>query len=579
MKEIKERIDNLINQLKLRKIDFYLLSTSDEFLNEYPPIHNMRLKWLTNFSGSNGIALISRSNKYFFTDGRYLLQSKKQLIKDFKIFDSAKVDIFSFFSNYLKKKKIMLDMKCFSTNFVKTLISNAKENKNKIINDEKKMFDKLWNDRPKEIEKKFFILEKKFTGQSFNEKVNQIRPKDKSILIISSPESVCWLLNIRGYDVENTPLIFTRLILTKNKIELFVKKNKVPNEFVNIYKKVLILDIKKFETTISKYSNKNILVDRKISYFFYDLLNSKNSVQLIDDPCVKRKSLKNSVEINCSKQAHLKDGIALVKFFKWLGENYLKKKVTEFFAAKILEDFRKENTDFFSPSFGTISASGPNASIIHYQPDQNSPEIKQDNLYLCDSGGQYYGGTTDVTRTVFLGKKRPSDIIKELYTKVLIGHINIATLKFPIGTKGFQLDSLARYNLWNCGLDYNHGTGHGVGSFLGVHEGPQSISKNINNTVLEPGMILSNEPGYYKDKMFGIRIENLVLVKKSSFKGFLEFETLSLFPYDLNLIKSEMLSKEQIKFVNGYHSKVYKRLSPFLKKNYNLWLKKKTKPI
>ncbi len=579
MKEIKERIDKLIHQLKLRKMDYYLLSTSDEFLNEYPPDYNMRLKWLTNFSGSNGIALISRSNKYFFTDGRYLLQSKKQLIKDFKIFDSAKINIFGFILNYLKKKQIMLDMRCFSTNFVKTLISKAKENRNVIVNDNKKLFDNLWKDRPKELNKRFFMLEERFTGESFNQKVNQIRPKDKSILVISSPESVCWLLNIRGYDVENTPLIFSRLILTKQKIELFVNKNKVPNEFINKYKKVLIFDINKFETTISKYSNKNILVDKGISYFFYDLLNNNNNVKLIDDPCIKRKSLKNSVEIKCSKQAHLKDGIALVKFFKWLGENYLKKKVTEFLAAKILEDFRKENKDFFSPSFGTISASGSNASIIHYQPEPNSPVIKKDNLYLCDSGGQYYGGTTDVTRTVFLGKKKPSNIIKELYTKVLIGHINIATLKFPIGTKGFQIDSLARYNLWNCGLDYNHGTGHGVGSFLGVHEGPQSISKNMNNTVLEPGMILSNEPGYYKDKMFGIRIENLVLVKKSSFKDFLEFETLSLFPYDLNLIKSEMLNNEQKKFVNSYHSKVYKSLSPFLKKNYNLWLKKKTKLI
>ena len=579
MKEIKERIDKLIHQLKLRKMDYYLLSTSDEFLNEYPPDYNMRLKWLTNFSGSNGIALISRSNKYFFTDGRYLLQSKKQLIKDFKIFDSAKINIFGFILNYLKKKQIMLDMRCFSTNFVKTLISKANENRNVIVNDNKKLFDNLWTDRPKELNKRFFMLEERFTGESFNQKVNQIRPKDKSILVISSPESVCWLLNIRGYDVENTPLIFSRLILTKQKIELFVNKNKVPNEFINKYKKVLIFDINKFETTISKYLNKNILVDKGISYFFYDLLNNNNNVKLIDDPCIKRKSLKNSVEIKCSKQAHLKDGIALVKFFKWLGENYLKKKVTEFLAAKILEDFRKENKDFFSPSFGTISASGPNASIIHYQPEPNSPVIKKDNLYLCDSGGQYYGGTTDVTRTVFLGKKKPSNIIKELYTKVLIGHINIATLKFPIGTKGFQIDSLARYNLWNCGLDYNHGTGHGVGSFLGVHEGPQSISKNMNNTVLEPGMILSNEPGYYKDKMFGIRIENLVLVKKSSFKDFLEFETLSLFPYDLNLIKSEMLNNEQKKFVNSYHSKVYKSLSPFLKKNYNLWLKKKTKLI
>jgi len=263
--------------------------------------------------------------------------------------------------------------------------------------------------------------------------------------------------------------------------------------------------------------------------------------------------------------------------------NALKREVFEETGLTILNptnlNYSHGNKNFFSLSFPTISASGANGSIIHYNPQSKSSILKKSQLYLCDSGAQYIGGTTDITRTVYLGKKPASQKIKDIYTLVLLGHLNISILKFPKGTKGYQIDSIARFELWKKGFDYNHGTGHGVGSFLGVHEGPQSISKSPVNVSLKPGMIISNEPGYYKDKSFGIRIENLVLVKQSSLKNFYDFETLSLFPYEQNLINKSLLSLNQINWINNYHQSVYKKLSPLLENNHKTWLLKKTKKI
>jgi Xaa-Pro aminopeptidase len=274
----------------------------------------------------------------------------------------------------------------------------------------------------------------------------------------------------------------------------------------------------------------------------------------------------------------LYDGIALVKFFYWLEKN-LDKNISEFEASKKLELFRRENKGFFSLSFPTISATGANGSIIHYKPKSKSTILKKSQLYLCDSGGQYMGATTDITRTIYLGDAQAPQKIKEIYTLVLLGHLNLSILKFPKGTKGFQIDSIARFELWKRGFDYNHGTGHGVGSFLGVHEGPQSISKSPINVALKPGMIISNEPGFYENKRYGIRIENLVLVKKSSLKNFYDFETLSLFPYEKHLINKNLLSVDQINWINNYHQLVFKKLSPYLEKEHKTWLLNKTEKI
>mgnify|MGYP001463499542 CR=1 FL=1 len=298
---------------------------------------------------------------------------------------------------------------------------------------------------------------------------------------------------------------------------------------------------------------------------------------LIEDPCINIRSQKNGVEIKHSVKSHILDGVSLVKLFYWLEKQKFSSQLDELFISRKLEDFRKQNKNYFSQSFPTISAVGKNASFIHYNPIQNNKRLTSGQLYLCDSGAQYLGATTDVTRTIKLGKKKPKKEYVLNYTRVLKGHIDLAMLKFPKGTKGHQIDSIARYSLWQNGLDYSHGTGHGVGSFLGVHEGPQSISKTFNKFELKEGMILSNEPGYYKSECYGIRIENLLLIKTSAHKGFLEFKNLTLYPYEKELIDFDLLTDTQRKWINTYHTEVYRKLKKYLKHNEKSWLFKKTK--
>ena len=578
MKKQINKIKNLVSITEEKGADYYLLSTSDEFLNEYVPEHNMRLKWLTNFSGSNGVALISKKKNFFFTDGRYILQAQKELKKKFEILDLSKINVVNFIKNNLKKKKLLVDTRTFSKTFILDLISVSKESEVTIIHDNKNSIDLIWRDRPASQNKPIFFLDKKFSGCSSLEKIKKIKKIISSrTLIITSPESVCWLLNIRGYDLPNTPLVLSRLIINNKNIIFYVDLKKVPYDF-KLKKKMIVKDINLFDKDISKFSNEEVFVEREIPYFFFKTLSKKNRVKVVNDICNELKSVKNIIEINNSRKAHLYDGIALVKFFYWLEKN-LDKNISEFEASKKLELFRKENKGFFSLSFPTISATGANGSIIHYNPKSKSKILKKSQLYLCDSGAQYMAATTDITRTIYLGDAQAPQKIKDIYTLVLLGHLNLSILKFPKGTKGFQIDSIARFELWKRGFDYNHGTGHGVGSFLGVHEGPQSISKSPINVALKPGMIISNEPGFYENKKYGIRIENLVLVKKSSLKNFYDFETLSLFPYEKHLINKNLLNVDQLNWINNYHQLVFKKLSPYLDNEHKTWLLSKTKKI
>ena len=575
----------MLNILSFKKeflktnFDYYLVNTYDEFLNEYTQSSSMKLKWLTNFTGSNGIALVGKKKNYFFTDGRYTLQAKKEIDSSFKILEMPKTNFFDFAKDNLVGKKILLDFKTFNYKFLEHLIKITC-NKNKgIEHDSKDLIYSLWKDRPLIKTKLIFKLKNEFAGSTVAKKHRALFQKINSkFIIITSPDSICWLLNIRGYDLENSPLVMSRLIATKQKLYVFVDLKKVPEKLIKNDKLICYISHSKFDSHLQKINKKDsIYLDSNVSYFYYNLLkNRKNKLTIGEDPCKIMKARKNSSEIKYSKNAHLKDGISLTKYFCWLEKQEYDKKLNEFLVAKKLEDFRKENNDFFSLSFPTISAVGGNGSIIHYKPNEKDCyRLKKGQLYLCDSGGQYYGGTTDVTRTICLGIKPKKEFIK-MYTRVLIGHLNISMIKFPVGTKGFQIDSLARCSLWENGIDFNHGTGHGVGSFLNVHEGPQSISKTYNNVELQEGMIVSNEPGFYKNGEYGIRIENLVLVKKSRTKNFLEFETLTMFPYEKNLIDNEMLNTKQKQWINNYHEAIYKNIYPHLKNEERVWLRKKS---
>ncbi|MAZ07698.1 MAG: Xaa-Pro aminopeptidase [Rickettsiales bacterium] len=576
------KIESLLNQMLEYKYDAYIIPSTDEFLNEYVPSQNKRLLWITNFSGSNGIAIISRKKKILFTDGRYLLQARKELPKNFEIIDISLVNFNDYLKENFKKKKILLDTKLFKIDFLDRLIFNLKAVNSSITHDKVQIIDKLWVNRPVEEKYKIFQLSQKLSGCSTTKKISQILKiySNMDFIIISSPESVCWLLNIRGKDLEHTPIVMSRMILSKKEVKIFIDKSKIQNKLYSSYNNFSFYEIELFENHLGKIPKfSNVYIDHELSYFHFKLLNKKSrKLKIGIDHCKLLKSEKNSVEIKSAKKNHEFDAISLINFFYWIDNLDFKKKITEYEASKKLEYFRKQNNNFFSPSFPTISAVGSNGSIIHYEPRKKSKVMTLGNLYLCDSGGQYYGATTDVTRTVFLGKN-PNKIIKSLYTLVLIGHLNISMLKFPIGTRGHQIDSIARYPLWMKGLDYNHGTGHGVGSFLGVHEGPYNISKKFNKFPLKPGMIFSNEPGYYKNGKYGIRIENLILVVKSKVSGFLEFDTLTLYPYEIDLIDKSMLTKLQIKWINDYHAKIFKNLSPKIDKKTKFWLKLKTKKI
>lgn len=367
-------------------------------------------------------------------------------------------------------------------------------------------------------------------------------------------------------------------------VYLYIKKKKLSSEINFLFSRIGIsvrTEDQIYDDIGKINKKKKILIDKESSYFFYHQIKKKKlELIMIDDICKKEKSIKNKVEISNIKKVHVRDAVAIIKFMYWLEKKMVISRFNELQVSQKLENFRKEEDSYFSPSFDTISATGKNASIIHYNPKNTKSKIlNSDELYLCDSGGQYFGGTTDITRTFFIGNKKPKKEYIEIYTEVLKGHIDLAKMRFPENTLGIQIDAIARYNLWNHGKDYNHGTGHGVGCFLGVHEGPQSFSKRSFKEPIKEGMILSNEPGFYKNLNYGVRLENLILVKKSTYKNFLEFENLTLVPFERKLINKKKLNETQIRWINEYHKLVYKLVAVFLSKEIKVWLKNKIKSI
>ena len=588
MVDYLKRLSALKKLCKEKKFDSYILSTRDEYLNEYAPIHKQRLKWLTGFSGSNGLLLYYKDLFIFFTDGRYTLQATSELPSLIKIYDTSKYTIFDFLSdNRAKKIKLCVDSKIHSITFIKNLIRVTEKNKIEIHFNSGILIDQLYKFKSNQSFKQAFLLNNKYTGYSAKKKINLIKNKIKNLYcyIITAPESVSWLLNLRGYDLQFTPVVMSRMIFyNSKKIVLYIEKNKLPKRLNTFLNKLGITissedqihkDLKKID------KKKNVLMDKDSPFYFYHEINKMNlNFEMIDDICKKEKSIKNSVEISNIKEIHIYDAVAIIKFMFWLEKNRKIYNFNELELAQKLENFRKESDLYFSPSFDTISATGKNGAIIHYNPKNIKPKkLKKGDLYLCDSGGQYFGGTTDITRTFLIGVESPKKEFTKTYTNVLRAHIDLAKMKFPNKTLGIQIDVIARHNLWNLGLDYNHGTGHGVGNFLGVHEGPQSLSKRSISETIKEGMILSNEPGYYKKSKFGIRLENLLLVKKSSYKNFLEFDNLTLVPFEKKLIDKNELSGVQINWLNSYHKQVFQIISKYLSTELRNWLKDKTEAI
>ncbi len=560
---MKNYIKALRNKFKKYKIDGYVIPKNDDYFTEYTKLN--RLKIISNFSGSAGLAIILKNKNYLFTDGRYAIQSQLESGKNFKIFYFEKL----INCNLFKNLTLGIDPKLFTNTQIKRYF--LKNNKIKFINNN--LIDEIKKQTIK-FNIPFFSLQKNIVGESVNSKINKISKylkKNKSdFIFISAPENVAWILNIRGGDSPNSPVPNSRLIISKTKkIYLISKMKKCKNLLKNKNIKInQFLDNDKFSKEIIRFKGKNFIIDDKSCSIFYEnLIKSKFNIVKREDPTYILKAIKNKNEIKNMINSHIIDGVALTKFIYWIKKKN-KKIITEVDAAKKLEKFRKKHKSFLYPSFDTIAGSGKNGAIVHYRAtNENCKTINKKDIFLCDSGGQYKYGTTDVTRTICFSAQKQS--IKNVYTKVLKGHIAVATTDINKDNTGYKIDKRARKFLKESNLDYAHGTGHGVGFFLNVHEGPQSISK-INKVKIKQGMVLSNEPGFYKKHNYGIRIENLVYVNKRNKNLF--FENLTMAPIEKDLINYNLLTESEKNYLFKYHLDVYSKISHYLNTEERKWL-------
>ena len=559
---IKNKINILRKKFHKYKIDGYIIPKNDDYFSEYAK--NDRLKKITKFSGSAGIAVILKKKNYLFVDGRYTIQAYQESSKSFNIIEIHKKLPHKVIKNY----NLGYDPSLFTNKTLKKYFAH-----NNLVSIGQNLIDEISIFKEK-ITKPFYSLEKKIVGETHQSKITKVasflNSKKADFLFVSAPENVAWLLNIRGHDNPNSPIPNARLIIDKNKkIHLFSEKTKAFNIIKEKkIKKDQVINNSEFLTIINQLPGRNFIIDNKTCSIFYEnIIKTKFKILKLNDPIYKLKSIKNMCEIKHMIEAHKKDGLALTRFIYWI-KNINKKTITEVDAQNKLEKFRKLNKNYLFPSFNTIAGTGSNGAIVHYRAtSKNTQKIFKRDIFLVDSGGQYKYGTTDVTRTICFTEQKLA--IKNAYTNVLKGHIAVVKTNLNKTNTGKKIDIRARKFLKKDGKDYAHGTGHGVGFFLNVHEGPQSISK-YNNIKIEKGMILSNEPGYYKENHFGIRIENLVYAKKLKKK--LSFENLTLVPIEKDLINYQLLDEYEKDYLFRYHLKIYYEYSDSLNKKERMWL-------
>jgi Xaa-Pro aminopeptidase len=558
-----EKVTKLQKNFKREKIDGYIIPKNDEFFGEYIPDHKDRLKYISDFSGSYGFALILKKEKFLFVDGRYTLQANQQSGNFFKVKTIPNKLPKEILKN--KELKIGFDPKLFTK---KSLNIFFGQTKCKYIPLNKNLVDQIWKRKNNTSKDKFYTLPNHSVGENYKQKINKIiiemKKRKADFQFITASENNAWLLNIRGNDSKYTPIPNSYILIDHNKnVKFFCDLKKISPLFREKFNKVEFIDISLIDITLSKIKKKKFIIDRDTcSFYFENIILKKNIVLNHQDSIYILKATKSKKEIENIKKAHIYDGAALTKYLFWLKKNFFKKKITEISAEKKLYNFRKQNKNFKFLSFPTISGTGPNGAIIHYKASKKSNrKLKKGDIYLVDSGGQYNYGTTDVTRTISLQNfdKR----IKNIFTRVLKGHIAVATFKLKKNTSGSNIDSKARKYLRQINLDYAHGTGHGVGYFLNVHEGPHAISKR-NKVNFREGMVVSNEPGYYEKNNFGIRIENLIYVKKNKKK--IVFDNLTMAPIDKDLIDQNIMNKKEKKWINNYHQEVFNNLKKFMKK-------------
>ncbi|NOT70637.1 MAG: aminopeptidase P family protein [Hyphomicrobium sp.] len=590
---VAERLKALRAWMTKAKIDAVLVPRADEHQGEYVPPSAERLKWLTGFTGSAGIAIAAKKSAALFIDGRYTVQAKAET--DTSVFDVSLIPrprISEWLSDNLTKGGVIgFDpwLHTISEAARLTAALDAKGIKLKPL--PKNPIDVLWGKlRPAPPAAPVIPHPLELAGKSAAEKIADIQKRLKDdgqhAVLLTLPDSICWLFNIRGSDVAHNPVALAFAIVpSSGKAELFIAPEKIDaaaRAHLSPVAKLSAPDQLPVRIKALRDAEKLVRLDPDTAAAWFERALGSKSISRGQDPCILPKAIKTPAEIQGTRDAHLRDGAAVVRFLAWLEGAVASGSVDEITAVKALENFRRETGLLKDISFATISGSGANGAIVHYRvTDATNRTLQNGELFLLDSGAQYQDGTTDITRTIAVGQ--PSEDMRRKFTAVLKGHIAIATARFPKGTRGLDLDPFARRALWDAGCDFDHGTGHGIGSYLSVHEGPQSISR-AGTAVLQPGMLLSNEPGYYKEGEYGIRIENVVLVTPlakipGGDREMMAFETLTLAPMDRRSIDADALTSDEFEWINAYHARVYATLSPLLDGATASWLKRATEPL
>ena len=597
--EIKERLSALRREMRRENIDIYYVPTGDFHGSEYVSEHFKCREYLSGFTGSAGSMVITSGEAGLWTDGRYFIQAEEQLrdtgITLYRTGQEGVPAIYQFIRERLKTGGTLgMDGRVVSSTWAEGLQKIVAGKKGTLVT-KKDLVGAIWKERPEIVFHPAYLLPEKYTGESRRDKLLRVRKwfgkRKNPCMILSSLDEIAWLLNIRGEDVQCNPVVLSYLVIDEKNCYLFAGKQ----VFTEDAKKALAADGVLFRAYDEIYSfvrsypgEAHLFVDKRHTNAEITAnIPKKAKVSDVPSPIVMWKSIKNQTEMDGMRQVHILDGVAVTKFIYWLKKNVGKMKITECTAAEKLEEFRKEQKGYRGPSFETISGYAEHGAIVHYQATaETDKELFTDNFLLVDSGGQYFGGTTDITRTIFLGNE-PSKEQKMHYTAVLRGNLNLCAAKFMYGCSGISLDYAARKPLWDMGLDFNHGTGHGVGCFLNVHERANAFRYKIakepgGNPVLEEGMVTSDEPGLYLEGKYGIRLENLILCvkrEKNEYGQFMGFEPLTFVPFDRQAIDETLMSDAERGLLNEYHQMVYEKISAFLEPEEREWLKEECKKI
>ncbi|KAH7924378.1 Creatinase/aminopeptidase [Leucogyrophana mollusca] len=603
--DTSKRLANLRELMKKpeNNVKAFVVPSEDQHSSEYLAQCDERRAFISGFNGSAGCAVVTLKDAFLFTDGRYFLQAEQQLDRNWKLMKQGLLDVPSwqdFLSKHLEQgTRIGVDSSLISAVDAESLKKSLEPRKSELVALEKNPVDVVWGtERPERPKNQVFSLDVKFAGESAQTKLDRLREemakKNAAAMVVTMLDEVAWLFNLRGSDIDFNPVFFAYALVTPDSAVLFVDEGQIDDEVrtslgsaveIRSYESFLPY-LRELPSTTKLSKDTPVLLGDKTSLAVAEAVGSSNVV-IVPSPVAAMKAIKNATEIEGFRQSHIRDGAALARYFAWLEEQLENGvELNESQGADKLEQYRSELALFRGLSFPTISSTGPNAAIIHYSPDPaDCATITKDQIYLCDSGGQYSDGTTDVTRTWHFGT--PTAEEKRAFTRVLQGHISIDSAVFPTGTSGYIIDSFARRALWQDGLDYRHGTGHGVGHFLNVHEGPHGIGTRIayNSTSLKAGMTVSNEPGYYADGRFGIRIENVVIVREAETRnnfgnGYLGFEHVTLCPIQKKLIDFSILSVEERNWLNAYHAETLEKVSPLLSNDPRAlaWLERECSP-